>query len=231
VHDGSDVSWIVVVAAPGGPAGGPADLRGEPLREWVRRQVAVWPAPIPIGEELPRPGAGTATFAGERYRGTFGADGSCALALPVGAPRDSPADGVRVVSIGEGAVAWIVVAALRLAAAFAERAGVRRDLLVEVTVTGGAAPYEVWNRDARGFGPVGDRLATVRPVRGPAELAACLSAGVAGVARPLVLDLLRQFGLAESRHIDAGGVLQRRHFTGYDERIRAWSEAIGAPSR
>ena len=95
----------------------------------------------------------------------------------------------------------------------------------------GAHSDEVWNRDARGFGPVGDRLAMIRPVRGSADLAACLSAGVAGVARPPVLDLLRQFGLAESRHIDADGVLQHRHLTGYDERIRAWSEVIGAPPR
>jgi hypothetical protein len=100
-----------------------------------------------------------------------GVYGSCVLALPVGAPRDSPVDGVRV-------------------------------------------------------GPVGDRLAEILPVRGSADLAA-------GVARPrpLVFGLLRQFGLVESRHIDTAGVLRRRHFTGFDGRIRAWSEAIGVPSR
>jgi len=231
VHEGSDVPWIVVAAAPAGPVAGMADLRGEPLQAWVCRQVAVWPAPLAIGEEPPRPDGDAATFAGERYRCTFGADGSCVLALPVGARRDSPADGVPVWAIGEGAVAWIVVAALRLAAAFAERAGGRGELLVEVAVTGADGPYEVWNRDAHGFGPVGERRAAIRPVRGSADLAACLSAGVAGAARPLVLGLLGQFGLTRSRHIDAAGVLQRRHFTGYDERIRAWSEAIGVPSR
>ena len=249
----ADSPWIVIAAVPGESVGGPADLAGERLRAWVRQQVAVWPAPVSLGRDLPRlrvgdgdvapaavgPHIGTATFASmrspvERYHCTFGADGSSVLALPVGGLRDSPADGERVLAIGEGAVAWITVAGLRLAAAFAARTGARGRALVELTIgssgDGGAATYEVWNRDAHGFRPVGNRLATVRPVRGSVDLVACLAAGLPGTARPLVLDLLRQFGLSESRHIDAGGVLRSRNFTGYDQRILAWSRAIGVPS-
>ncbi|GAA0976077.1 hypothetical protein GCM10009555_035130 [Acrocarpospora macrocephala] len=35
----------------------------------------------------------------------------------------------------------------------------------------------------------------------------------------------------KSRHIDPAGIIQRRNFTGYDEAILAWTDAIGVPSQ
>jgi hypothetical protein len=203
-----DVPSIVVTTAPAGrPAGGTA---ADP-RAWVRGKVAVWPAPVPV----------------EACR--LEADGSTVVVLPVGATRASPVDGSVVGAIGEGAVAWITVAAVRLAAAHAEHRGITGEGLVRVEISGGG-PFEVWNHDGTAFGPAGDRVATVRAVQGTVDLAACLGADLAGVVRPLVVGVLGQFGLAGSRHIEPGGLIRRRNFTGHDERIRDWTAAIGVPS-
>lgn len=231
-------AWIVVSAAPAAHPAGPVEVTGDDLRAWVRRQVSAWPAPVPIGTDEPRLDAVAVTFApagsADRYRCTLGRDGSSVLALPAGAERESPGDGVPVCVIGEGAVAWITVAAARLAAAYAEHVGVHGDMSLEVAIAprgdGPAGPYEVWNHGPHGFGPAGRRLAAVRPARASVAVAACLAAGLARTVRPLVLGVLGQFGLVESRHIDVDGVIQRRNFTGYDDRILAWTSAIGVPS-
>ncbi|MFI5957561.1 hypothetical protein [Cryptosporangium sp. NPDC051539] len=221
--------WVVVAVVPAEPVEGSV---GEQLQAWVREQVAVWPAPVAIGCNRPHVEDGSATFASpERYHCAFGADGSTVLALPVGGLRDGAAAGEPVWAIGEGAVAWITVAALHLAGAFAARTGVRGSALAGLTVrASGESGFQVFNRDAHGLTPVGRRLDAVRPVVRSVSVAECAGAGVAGVARPLVVDLLGCFGLHDSRHIDAAGMLRRQNFTGHDERILTWSTAIGLPS-
>ncbi|MDF5753458.1 hypothetical protein [Spongiactinospora sp. TRM90649] len=154
----------------------------------------------------------------------------------MGTLRLSPADGTRVWALGEGAVAWLALAMSRLAAAFAAHAEVLGEAAIDMTVTSPghavqAAPIEVWNHADRTYGPAGGRrLADIAPSRCAVDLTTCLSADLARTARPLVMGLLRQFDLSESRHIDPAGIIQRRHFTGHDESILAWTQAIGVPS-
>ncbi|GAA1641864.1 hypothetical protein GCM10009733_043620 [Nonomuraea maheshkhaliensis] len=59
--------------------------------------------------------------AGTYYR-ELHADGSALGALQVGTLRESPSDGGEVWAIGEGALAWITIALLRLLASYATRA-------------------------------------------------------------------------------------------------------------
>ncbi|MEO3854787.1 hypothetical protein [Acrocarpospora sp. B8E8] len=238
--------WLVVSAVPVRPASvefGAAS--GDELRRWMRQQVAVWPAPIITGSDQPETRADSLTFAPQRppgqpvkgYYCQLNADGSALGALQVGTLRDSPADGTPVWAVGEGAVAWITIALLRLTAAYADHATVLGDAAVELTLTSPTAadrtaPIEVWNHNTQTYAPAGThRIADVEPRRHTVDLATCLSPDLARAARPLVLDLLRQFGLSESRHIDASGVIQRSNFTGYAEAILAWTDAIGVPSQ
>ncbi|MEV0388131.1 hypothetical protein [Nonomuraea sp. NPDC050643] len=237
---GAGSPWLVVGAVPVRPAPvGFGGARADELRRWVRRQVADWPAPVAIGSEPPETGAGRLIFVpSPRPAGTYycelHADGSALGALAVGALRDSPSDGRQVWAVGEGAVAWITIAMVRLIAAFAEHTAALGEAVVETTIItpAGAAPTEVWNHAGQVYGPAAGvrRLTQVAPARRTVDLAPCLSSGLTTTARPLVLDLLRRFGLAESRHIDPAGVLQRGHFTGYDALIHAWADAIGVPS-
>jgi hypothetical protein len=227
-----------VRAAPVRPAAAEfSATSGDDLRRWVRQQVADWPAPVGVGSEPPETSEGTLTFAPSRPPGTYHcelhADGSALGALPVGSLRDSPPDGRQVWALGEGAVAWITIALVRLTAAFAVHATVLGDAVVEATIvpSAGAVPTEVWNHANNLYGPAGDRrLTEVATARRTVDLAACLSSGLSATARPLVIDLLTRFGLAGSRHLDPAGVLQRRHFTGHDALIHAWADAIGIPS-
>ncbi|GAA1011969.1 hypothetical protein Aple_013970 [Acrocarpospora pleiomorpha] len=234
--------WLVASAVPVCPASLEFSVSsGDELQRWVRQQVAVWPAPISIGSDQPETSADRLTFAQRRSPGQsatgyyceLNAAGSALGALQVGALRDSPADGRPVWAIGEGAIAWITIAMLRLTAAYADHATVLGDAVVELTITSPtAAPIEVWNHNNQAYGPAGtQRIAGVEPRQHAVDLATCLSPDLASAARPLVLDLLGQFGLSESRHIDPAGVIQRRNFTGYDEAILAWTDAIGVPSQ
>ncbi|MDG4769761.1 hypothetical protein [Solwaraspora sp. WMMD792] len=241
----ADEPWIVVATAPATSGGGsprPVALTGDELQVWVRRQVAVWPAPIPIGVDQPQSRSGGVTFASAhltagpagRYHCALEADGSSLFALAVGALRDSPDDGAQVWALGEGAVAWLTVATLRLAAAYAEYVGALGNAVVQLGIAsgrpgGGAVPYEVWRHGDHGYAPAGRRLVRVEPASRPVDLAACLSADLTKVSRAFVVEVLRQFGLAGSRHFTPAGALRCRNFTGYDERIRAWAEAIGVP--
>lgn len=240
----TDVPWLLLVAAPVRGARGSFDEAGTArLRDWARDHVASWPGPVPIAAEPPLVQADRVVFSpapssdalGARYRCEFHADGSALIALAAGGFRESPADGVPVWAIGEGAIAWITIAALRLAAAYSDRAGVLGRAMVETAVTpygdDGASPIEVWNHDRHTYGPAGGRLVAVEPSHRVADLSRCLSPGLAGVARPSVVDVLRQFGLSGQRHIDQSGVIRRGGFTGFDDRILAWAEAIGIPSR
>lgn len=242
--------WLVVAAVPAHPA--PAELpatSGEDLRRWLRQHVAHWPAPIAIGAEPPQPRPdGALAFAPSRHPGhpaaggyycEFHPDGSALAGLQVGTLRDSPADGRKVWALGEGAVAWITVALVRLLAANAARALGERDAelaleaaLILATDPEHAAPIEVWNHAGTTYGPAGDRRLTgAASARHLADLATCLSPALTTAARPLIVDLLRRFGLSGSRHIDPAGVFRRDHFTGYDQEIHAWADAIGVPSR
>ncbi|RBQ20671.1 hypothetical protein DP939_06190 [Spongiactinospora rosea] len=233
--------WLVVGAVPIQPT--PVELvpaSGDELRRWLRQHVADWPAPIPIASEQPETYADKLTFIPSRSPGRpattyyceLHADGSALGALQLGTLRDSPTDDSEVWVLGEGAIAWITIALLRLTAAFAHRTMVLGEAAAEATITPGAgAAMEVWNHAGSTYGPAGDhRLSEAVSTRRTIDLARCLSPHLTMTARPLVLGLLHRFGLSGSRHIDPSGVLQRRHFTGFDEKIRAWADAIGAPS-
>ncbi|WP_328565081.1 hypothetical protein [Streptomyces coelicoflavus] len=99
------------------------------------------------------------------------------------------------------------------------------------TGSGRTAPLEVWNHAGKEYGPSGTRrLARVEPVRRTVDPARCLTPALTTTARPFVLDLLGQFGLTGSRHLDPAGVLRRGHFTGHSAAVRAWADAIGIPS-
>ncbi|MFG1604460.1 hypothetical protein [Actinoplanes sp. NPDC049265] len=232
-------AWIVIRSVPVAPAAGQADVGAEELRTWLRRQISVWPAPLAIGVDKPRLDDAAVVFepaqSTDRYACRLGADGSLVLALPAGGIRESPIDGERVRVVGEGAVAWITVATTRLAAAYAERAGVHGDTSLELAIASSErsqdASFEVWNHGPDGFGRAGTRLAAVRPAHATVDLAACRSERVAGLVRPLLLDVLGQFGLAESRHINSDGIIQCRDFTGHDQRILDWTTAAGVPSQ
>ncbi|MET7337715.1 hypothetical protein [Nonomuraea sp. NPDC005650] len=124
-----------------------------------------------------RPGQPAGTYHCELH-----ADGAALGALQVGALRDSPTDGGKVWALGEGAIAWITVAMLRLTAAFADQSAVLGEAVVEATIT-----------------------SAVGATRRTVDLATCLTPGLTTAARPLVIGLLRQFGLTGSRHIDPAG--------------------------
>ncbi|MFI7446267.1 hypothetical protein ACIBQX_02095 [Nonomuraea sp. NPDC049714] len=235
---GTRSPWLAVSAVPvhPAPAGFSAASGGE-LGQWVSRQVAGWPAPVPIGSERPETHADKLTFTPSRPPSTYHcelhADGSALGALQVGSLRDSPPDGGQVWAVGEGALAWITIALLRLTAAYGIHTGVLGGAVVEAAVIspGDGVPMEIWNHAHGLYGPAGDRQVTeIASARCTADLATCLSPGLAATARPLVVDLLGRFGLSGSRHIDPAGVIQRGHFTGYDGSIHAWADAIGVPS-
>ncbi|MGW6456104.1 hypothetical protein ACWF94_09280 [Streptomyces sp. NPDC055078] len=242
---GAESPWLMVSAAPACPAqaGFNADS-GDAMQRWVRRQVTDWPAPVAIGSEQPDIRADKLTFAPPRppgrsagtYYCELHADGAALGALQVGTLRDSPRDGRQVWTLGEGAVAWITIAMLRLTAAFARQAAVLGEAAVEVTLIPAAdpdqaAPMEVWNHADKAYGPAGDRRAGgIGSARHTVNLAECLSPRLTAVARPFVIDLLRQFGRPGSRHVDPAGVIRRGHFTGYEAVIHTWADAIGVPS-
>jgi hypothetical protein len=230
--------WLAVSAVPVRPASAEfGATSGDELRRWVRQQVAGWPAPVTIGSGQPEIRAGKLIFTPSRPPSTYycelHADGSALGALQVGALRDSPPDGGQVWALGEGAVAWITIAMVRLTAAFARLATVVGEAVVEATIipSADAVPTEIWNHAHDLYAPAGDRrLTDVRAARRTVDLEACLSSGLPATARPLVIDLLSRFGLSGSRHIDSAGILRRRHFTGHDALIHAWADAIGIPS-
>lgn len=242
--------WLVLGVVPLGrpPAGsglaaGTGLADGDALRRWVRRHVDAWPAPIGIASEPPEPHPDRAVFTPPgRAAGTYycelHADGSALGALQVGTLRASPTDGGEVWAIGEGALAWITIALLRLLTSYATRAGETGSgegaveaVVIPATGDGRVVPMEVWNHDGGTYGRAGVRRpAAAGTARRTVGLAACSSPALTATARPLVLDLLRRFGLSESRHIDPAGVLRRRHFTGHDELIHTWADAIGVPS-
>ncbi|WP_119696560.1 hypothetical protein [Microbacterium halotolerans] len=233
-----DSAWFVLAAAPVDEA----QLTTEPaeLAAWIREEISQWPAPIPVAngaqlvgaEQIVFLPAGSTDAPGPRYRAEFGRDGSSFIALAIGARRESPVDGEEVWAVGEGAVAWIVVAALRLGAAYAVRDGGSGDLLVEARIVAPAhTPIEIWNHDRGDHAPAGNRKRSAPPVHGTVALTRCLSAELVGVARPLVVGVLRPYGLAGDRHIDSSGALRRSAFTGFGGRILAWADAIGVPSR
>ncbi|MEV5893265.1 hypothetical protein [Nonomuraea fuscirosea] len=224
---------------------------GEELRRWVRRHVDAWPAPIGIAAEPPELHPGRIVFTPPRHpgrpAGTYScelrADGSALGAVQVGTLRESPSDGGEVWAIGEGALAWLTIALLRLLTSYATYAtystgqetrsggAVVEATVIPATGDGRVVPMEVWNHDGGAYGRAGvRRLAAAGTARRPVDLAACSSPALTATARPLVLDLLRRFGLSESRHIDPAGVLRRGHFTGHDELIHTWADAIGIPS-
>ncbi|MGW0200837.1 hypothetical protein, partial [Nonomuraea sp. NPDC003201] len=163
--------WLVVGAVPVSPA--PVEFgaaSGDELRRWVRQHVTGWPAPVAIGSEPPETHAGRLTFVPSRRPGQpagtyyceLHADGSALGALQLGTLRDSPPDGGEVWALGEGAVAWVTVAMVRLVAAFAEHTGVPGEAVVESTITSSvdadrAVPIVVWSHADQTYGPAGDR--------------------------------------------------------------------------
>lgn len=235
----TDQTWITVKATPSAPMTDSHRLSGEALAAWVRNHVSTWPAPIPLGAEEPRTAPGLFVFSSDgpdiRYVLEARTDGSSVLRLPVGGSRRNPADGETVLAIGEGAVAWISIAAVRLASAYAEHLGCRGELSIEVSLGESTAmdsvPHEIWNRGPDGFHPVGTRVHSVRPCGAKFSLAESGSASLPSLVRPLLIELLGQFGLTGSRHIDVDGVVRRGNFTGHDDRVLAWVTAIGAASR
>ncbi|MCS7477147.1 hypothetical protein ACFFQW_44130 [Umezawaea endophytica] len=232
-------AWITIRATPSAPAVGLSPLSGEVLAKWVRSHTSPWPAPIPIGAEKPHAGPGVFTFSPDepagRYEFNAHTDGSSSLRLPAGGSRRNPTDGETVWAIGEGALAWISIAAVRLASAHASRLGCRGDLSVEIGLGESTPtttfPYEIWNRGNDGFHPVGTRVPSVRPCRSEFSLVDSGTAELPSLVRPLLIDLLGRFGLTDSRHIDVDGVVRRRNFTGHDDRIRSWTTAIGLASK
>lgn len=237
-----DTPWLVVATTPVAPIAPTSGSEPGSLIEFVRGEVASWPAPIPLASDPPSilddrvvfSPAHLSDTAGGRYHAEFHSDGSAIVAIAVGSRRTQSLDSV-VWAIGEGAVAWIVIAALRLTAAYADRVAAIDEVCVEATITSPRdtmeAPLEIWNRDQRGYAPTGQRCTELEPVSRLLAPSACLSADLAGVARPLIAGMLHQFGLAGDRHIDSSGILRRSRFVGFENRILAWADAIGVASR
>jgi hypothetical protein len=237
--------WLVLSTAPVRPASGtPMAADSDALQRWVRQQVSGWPAPLPIGLTPPdvqpdklafTPPRGPGESANKYYY-EFHSDGSALGGLQIGVLRNSPSEGRLVWTLGEGALAWISIAMLRLNAAFAQRLTVMGQTEVKVTVVypatpGLTAPLQVWQHTNGTYSPVGIcQSGSVSSARRAVDLASCLSASLPATARPLLLDVLRQFGVLESRHIDVDGVIRRRHFTGHDKLIDTWTRSIGVPS-
>jgi hypothetical protein len=242
---GASSPWLVVATSPARPASADFDAAsGQDIRRWIARQVAAWPAPIPLGSEHPDVRTDRLTFAPPRQPGRtansyyyeFHSDGSVLGGLQVGTLQHSPPDGEPVWALGEGAVAWITIALLRLNAAFARHISALGAAAVDVTVVcpvgpGPTAPIQVWNHAGGAYGPAGKRRYTsVGSARSAVDLTPCLSPRLTATARPFLVDLLRQFGVSEPRHVDPSGVVRRRHFTGHTESIHVWADAIGIPS-
>ncbi|WP_455771841.1 enoyl-CoA hydratase-related protein [Streptomyces niveus] len=145
------------------------------------------------------------------------------------------ADGRQVWALGEGAMAWITIAMLRLNAAFARHVSVLGEAEVHVTVVcpagpGPTAPMQVWNHAHAVYGPAGSHRSGDVSANRTVDLTACLSYFLPMQARPLLVDILRPFEVFEPRHIGPDGVIRRRHFTGHDELIHTWAKSIGVPS-
>ncbi|MFD3373865.1 MULTISPECIES: hypothetical protein [unclassified Streptomyces] len=125
---------------------------------------------------------------------------------------------------------------LRLSTAFARHVSALGEAAVQVTVVcpvdpSPTVPIQVWSHAGRAYGPAGKRQYTsVGSARSAVDLTACLSPRLTTTARPFLVDLLQQFGVSEPRHVDPSGVVRSRHFTGHDELIHAWADAIGVPS-
>ncbi|QQM38176.1 hypothetical protein [Streptomyces liliifuscus] len=238
-------SWLVVSTSPAHPASAEFNAAsGKDVQRWVGRQVADWPAPIPLGGEHPDVRTDRLSFAPPRQPGRtansyyyeFHSDGSALGGLQVGTLQNSPPAGEPVWALGEGAVAWITIAMLRLNAAFAGHVSTLGEAAVQVTVIcpvdpSPTVPIQVWNHAGGVYGPAGKRQYTsVSSARSAVDLTTCLSPRLAAAARPFLVDLLQQFGVSEPRHVDPSGVVRRQHFTGHDELIHAWADAIGIPS-
>lgn len=237
-----DTPWVVVTAAPLAPVVSPSHPVSAST-EWVRREVTTWPAPIPIAPEPSAvredrviiSSADAADPAGIGYHYEFSGTGAALIGIAVGRRIQSPVDGARVWAVGEGAVAWIVIAALRLAASHAHRIGVRSEIVVEAAITTPAdttvVPLEIWNHDRGEYAPAGRRAVQVVASRRRTAVDACLSADLVRVARPLIVGIAQQFALPGDRHVDEDGVLRLDGFTGNGDRIQTWADAIGVASR
>jgi hypothetical protein len=233
-----DTAWVVVTAIPDVAPHHPA-LEVRPLIDFVRAEATAWPAPIPLAAEPPqvsddrvwfRPSSPTRAEGG-RYHGVFHRDGSALIAVAVGSRRESPSDLVPSWAVGEGAVAWILVAALHLAAGYADRRGTETFHAGAVLAPPGAFPIEIWNHDQGTYGPAGRRLDKPAPAFRDLATSDCRSSRLVAAAQPLLAGVLDPFGLAGDRHLDPAGALRRDSFTGFGEKIRSWADSIGVPSR
>jgi hypothetical protein len=164
------------------------------------------------------------------------ADGSSLLAVQIGVLREATESRDAVWSIGEGAVAWLSVAFVRLAAAWAAEAGVIGDGACDLRLLSAASPkdqidIQLWNSAGGADAPASDMRQMTKPSKGVINLRSGLSAQAASTARTLLVPLLNQFGQGESRHIDGGGVVICANFAGHAPAIAAWARAIGIACR
>lgn len=236
--------WLVLSTSPARRASAEFDAAsGGAMHQWVQGQVSGWPAPLPVGSTPPgiRPDVLTFTPPQPRGRGAsryyyeLHSDGSALGALQIGALRESPGDGGQVWALGEGALAWITIAMMHLNAAFARHVSVlgKAEVIVAVVHPTGpdsTTPMQVWNHADTIYGPAGGSRTSDVSTRRTVDLTDCLSYSLLANARPLLVDVLRPFGISEPRHIGSDGVIRRRHFTGHDELIHTWAKSIGVPS-
>jgi hypothetical protein len=237
--------WFVLTAIPERVAVKSIDSESSVrVREWLRSEASTWPAPLKVGEgtcEL-RPGAQLVFFsklnAGPlpKHYCELHADGASLIAIQIGNQRDAVGPPGMVWAIGEGALAWLSVCLLRLAAAWADREGVPGAAAMDLRILCTAAPksqvgLQIWNFAQGDNAPASEVRNAALPVQQRVDLIGCLSSEATLIARSLLLPLLKQFGLDDSRHIDAAGIIASGNFTGHAQSIAAWAKAIGADCR
>ena len=237
--------WLVATCVPDNKT--PLNFDAESpsyYQNWLRQEVGNWPAPLKVGDHLREPPRDNGLVFSPPPEGSPGPahyvellpDGSSVIAVQVGNLKETGVGQGAIWAIGEGSVAWLTICFVRFAAAWASQAGAQGSATIDLRLLS-SMPSEdqtmlqLWNFASGTNAPSSDVRLMTRPSLRSFELAAGCTGEVALIARSLLLPLLAQFGLADSRHIDANGVIVSTNFVGHAPQIVAWAQAIGASFR
>jgi len=214
------------------------------VQNWLCQEAGNWPAPLNVGEYFceslhndrlvfaspPEGGPGPA------YHVELGSDGSSLTAVQVGNLKESGTGQGAIWAIGEGSIAWLTVCFVRLAAEWAAQAGVQGSAFIDLRLlssvqTDDPPRLQMWNFANGTNGPCSDVRPMIHPSARSFDLAAGRKGEVTQIARSLLLPVLAEFGLVDSRHIDAHGTIISANFVGHAPQIATWAQAIGATFR
>lgn len=237
--------WLAATCIPADEALASCDSGSLPrIQAWLRQEARNWPAPLKVGDHLCKPSRDDRlvfTPSPNGHRGPahhveLHPEGSSLVAVQVGSLIEPGTGQGAIWAIGEGSVAWLTVCFVRLAAEWAAQAGARGSAFIDLRLLSSALPedqprLQLWNFANGTNAPCSDVRPMIQPTFRSFDLAAARTGEVAQIARSLLLPLLAQFGLDESRHIDAKGTMISANFVGHAPQIAVWARTIGASCR